>query len=311
MKDVIRIVILSRDRTKYLKETIDSVLNQSLSSEMIRVVVSDNSEKDEVGKMIEKNYSDSDFEYVRRNPTLSSLRHYQSVISECKEKYLVIFHDDDIMRPDYIKTMFPFIQKKGVAAVGCNAFLFESDLKSSILSKPFSFEGSKTFTNEKDFLKEYIPSSKGIAAFPGHIYNTDILKKIKLRNVHRKDAGHDVLTLNSLLSFGTIIWIPNFLMHYRLHNSNDGSNLYTGDHISLLNRMAHSGLDKHTVAAPLRFNYLFQWFLAQDIKDIFLWRNRIVFKYLFFKSFYLVRQADLWKSLLNNRYVKNKILRLT
>jgi hypothetical protein len=309
IKSTIRIVILSRDRPKYLKETIDSVLNQKPLMAKIKIVISDNSEKNEVEKMINLNYSNDNLDYVRRVPSVSALKHFQLVLSEIDEKYTVLFHDDDIMHPDYVRTMLSFIQKEGVAAVGCNAFLFENNLKKAVLSKSFSFEGAKMFTSEKDFLREYIPSSSGIAAFPGHMYNTECLKKIELENIYRKDGSSDVLLLNSLLSYGTITWIPNYLMYYRLHKLNDGNNLYTADYIAILNRMSRNGLNKNTDALTMRFVYLLRWFIAQDIKNIFLWRNRIVFKYLFFKSLVLLFRIDSWKILVNNQYIKRFIIK--
>lgn len=309
MKNTVRVVILSRDRLKYLKDAIDSVLNQRLSTENIEIVVSDNSEGDAVENMIHNNYSGGDINYIRRVPAVSVLEHCRLIISETKEEYLVLFHDDDIIHPDYIRTMLPLVQQKGVSAVGCNAFLFNDDMNRAISSKPFSFKGSRVFSSGKSFLEQYIPNNSGIAAYPSHIYRTESLQQVDLNNVHRKNGFHDVLLLNSLLSFGVIVWVPDLLMYYRLHESNDGSNLYTADHISLLNKMSHSGIDKNTTAASMRFNYLFQWFVNQDVRNIFSWRNWIVFKYLFFKSFYLVSRIDLWKSLLNNRYIKNKILK--
>jgi glycosyltransferase involved in cell wall biosynthesis len=56
VKETVQIVILSRDRPKYLKESLDSVLNQNLSKVAVKVIVSDNSEKEEVRKMIERDY---------------------------------------------------------------------------------------------------------------------------------------------------------------------------------------------------------------------------------------------------------------
>lgn len=304
MVDTIRIVILSRDRPKYLKSTIDSVLNQRTSTVKIKIVISDNSEKNEVEKMVNLNYPNDNIDYVRRTPSVSALKHFQLVISEIDEKYTVLFHDDDLMHPDYINTMLPFIRKEGVAAVGCNAFLFTNDLKKTVLSKSFSFEEAKTFSNEKEFLREYIPSSSGIAAFPGHMYNTECLQKIELENIYRTGGSSDVLLLNSLLSYGAIIWIPNYLMYYRLHGLNDGNNLYTADYIAILNRMSHNGIGKDTDALLMRFVYLLRWFVAQDIKNIYLWKNRVIFRYLFVKLFVLLFRADSWKILLNNQYVK-------
>jgi glycosyltransferase involved in cell wall biosynthesis len=117
MKETVQIVILSRDRPKYLKESLDSVLNQNLSKVAVKVIVSDNSEKEEVRKMIERDYPSHNFKYIRRNPPVPAKEHFQLTISECEEKYIVMFHDDDMMHPDYVETMLPFIQKEGVCFI--------------------------------------------------------------------------------------------------------------------------------------------------------------------------------------------------
>jgi glycosyltransferase involved in cell wall biosynthesis len=46
MKETVQIVILSRDRPKYLEESLDLVLNQNLSKVAVKVIVFDNSEKE-------------------------------------------------------------------------------------------------------------------------------------------------------------------------------------------------------------------------------------------------------------------------
>jgi glycosyltransferase involved in cell wall biosynthesis len=46
MKETDQIVILSRDRPKYLEESLDLVLNQNLSKVAVKVIVFDNSEKE-------------------------------------------------------------------------------------------------------------------------------------------------------------------------------------------------------------------------------------------------------------------------
>jgi GT2 family glycosyltransferase len=306
MQDIVQIVILSRDRPEYLKEAIDSVLSQNLSTAVVKIVVSDNSEKNEVEVMISRNYSDNNIKYIRRFPSVSIVKHCQLVVSECKEKYVVLFHDDDIMHPDYVETMLPFMQQEDVSAVGCNEFIFSNDFTKSTLGKPHKFNSPKIFNNEKDFLEQYIPGVFGIAAFPGHMYNTECLKKIELNNVRRKgeDGYSDTLLLNSLLEYGRIIWIPNFLIYYRVGNSKESDNLYMAEHISVLNRMSHVGLDKDGIAVSMRFAYLLRWFLLQDIKKVLLWKNRTIFKYLFFKSFSLSLQANSWKLLFNNYYIR-------
>jgi len=303
MSDTIQIVILSRDRPDYLKKTIQSVLNQSLLTAKIKIIVSDNSEKSEVKKMIDRYYFDSNLKYIRREPPVLAIDHFRLVISECKEEYLVLFHDDDIMHPDYIETMLPFVQKN-VAAVGCNSLVFKNDLEKATY-KPHNFQAPKTFTSEKEFLEQYLPGSGWLAPFPGYMYNSEILKKIKLKRVTARGLYSDVLLLSSLLDYGKIIWIPNFLMYYRLHSSNESNNLYMSEVITMLNRMKHNGLGRSNVLViMLRCGYWLKWILMQNIKDIFQWRNRTVFKFLFFSSFYLVSKASFWKAFFNRHTLR-------
>jgi cellulose synthase/poly-beta-1,6-N-acetylglucosamine synthase-like glycosyltransferase len=303
MKGIVQIVILSRDRAEYLKQTIDSVLNQKTSIEGIEIIVSDNSNKDDVMEMIHQDYSSNNIKYIRRSPSVSLMKHFQLIISECRNEYTVLFHDDDIMHPNYIETMLPYMQKEGVAAVGCNSFIFNNDISKTV-GEMHKFKSVKTFIDENDFLSSYMPwSAGGIAPFPCYMYKTEFLKKVKLKRISREDNFSDTLMLSAFTEYGSIIWIPNFLMYYRVHASNEHLKLYTVDNIAVLNRMFHNGLNKNTSLMPMRFGYLLIWFQRQDIKNIFSWRNRIIFKYLLSKSFYLVFRRGIWKSFYN-RYIK-------
>jgi len=219
-----------------------------------------------------------------------------------------LFHDDDIMHPNYIETMLPNIQKKDVAAVCCNSYVFNNDI-SRTTGEMHNYKSVKTFTNENDFLGSYVPWSRGgIAPMPGYIYKTEFLKRVELKRISKEDNFSDTLMLSAFTEYGSIVWVPDFLMYYRVHDSNEHLKLYTVDNIAVLNRMFHNGLRKDTDLMPMRFNYLLIWLLRQDKKNIFSWRNKIIFKYLFFNSFYLVRKKNFWKSF-SNRFIKKYFLK--
>ena len=135
------------------------------------------------------------------------------------------------------------------------------------------------------------------------IYKTKFLKKVKLKRISKEDSFSDTLMLSAFTEYGSIVWVPNFLMDYRAHASNEHLKLYTVDNIAVLNRMFHNGLRKETDLMPMRFNYLLIWLKRQDKKNIFSWRNKIIFKYLFFNLFCLVWKSNFWKSFYN-RYIK-------
>jgi glycosyltransferase involved in cell wall biosynthesis len=292
-QDVIQIFILSRDRPEYLKQTIDSVLNQKEATIKFKLIVSDNSEKQDVEKMVKKNYKDSDFKFIRRNPPMSARDHFQLIVSELREKYAVLFHDDDIMRPDYVETMSSFLPKDGVAAVGCNALAFEDDI-SKVMYKLHSFTSVKEYSENREFLGRYLPGKSGIAPFSGHIYNTKILQKIPRVDSLMSGKHVDVVIMDSLLKYGAIVWLPNVLMYCRNHKSNDSNIDNIPSQISLLNYMKRrKGLSD--LVALRRLGMWRKWLLRQDIKNLLLWRNRIVFKFLLFKSFYFLHKKLFWK----------------
>ena len=120
-------------------------------------------------EMIHQDYSSNNIKYIRRSPSVSLMKHFQLIISECRNEYTVLFHDDDIMHPNYIETMLPYMQKEGVAAVGCNSFIFNNDISKTV-GEMHKFKSVKTFIDENDFLSNYMPwSIGGIAPFPGYI----------------------------------------------------------------------------------------------------------------------------------------------
>lgn len=301
----IQVVILSRDRPDYLKEAIQSVLSQRLLAAKVKVIVSDNSENDKVREMINQYYFNSDLEYIKRDKSMLFSEHFQLVISECKEKYVVVFHDDDIMHPDYIETMSLCIQKEGVAAVGCNSYIFSNDIVGA-KPKPHSFNSLKTFNSKKDFLRQLLPGGSWIAPFPGYMYKTALLKMNKLSDIPAPSIYSDMdpLMLNALLDYGPIVWVPDFLMYYRLHNSNLSNSLHMPVRIDVLNCMARNGLSKDSVPVIiLRCGYWLKWLSMQGIKNIFSWKGRVVLKYLFFKSFFLVFKLTFWKVIFNKHTI--------
>ena len=56
MKKSIQIYILSRNRPLFLKVAIDSALNQNYSQIKFEIIVSDNSDNENISKMIKENY---------------------------------------------------------------------------------------------------------------------------------------------------------------------------------------------------------------------------------------------------------------
>ena len=128
MKKNIQIYILSRNRPNYLRVALDSLLKQNHSQIKFEIIVSDSSDNDDVCKMIDRDYAQKNIKYIRRNSPLRAIDHINLVVSELNSEYSVIFHDDDILHPDYMTVMSSFLSKNDAAAIGCNCINFKDDI---------------------------------------------------------------------------------------------------------------------------------------------------------------------------------------
>tara|TARA_B100000989_G_C19513276_1_gene460256 strand:- start:305 stop:1216 length:912 start_codon:yes stop_codon:yes gene_type:complete len=260
---ILQVYILSRDRPIFLKQAIDSVLNQKTLIEF-ELIISDNSEGIDVNKMIAKNYSKRKFKYSKVNPPLPANDHFQLVVSKLNTEFAILLHDDDIVSSNYIKNMFQAINEDNLVAVGCNATIFKNNILDT-KKNTHSFVKAKKFNNEKNFLSQYLPGNKGNAPYPSYIYRTKYLKKA-FSNIPIQGKHSDVAMLSSLLHFGEILWLEKKLMYYRVHNSNDSATESITDRIKLMNYMKKKGIDRNCINFVLfRVSFWIRWIGQQSL----------------------------------------------
>jgi len=308
-KQNIQVYILSRNRPDYLRVAIDSLLKQKHSLIKFEIIVSDSSDNDDVCKMIDKDYAYKNIKYIRRSGVTSHMGHTQLVVSELNSEYSVIFHDDDILHPDYMIDMSSFLNNnENVVAVGCNGMDFKNnilDLKNSFDSKLriHNLSSPIKFNNEKDFLERYLPGNYGCAALPSYMYRTKYLKEVMFKFPFRigkpKEPSHaDTLMLSSLLKYGSIVWIEKSLIYYRIHDSNLSVNESIPERLALLNYMKKKGVEKHSTNLIL-FRVLFwvKWILQQKniFSKIIHWRYRIIALSVLLKITKISMRWEFWK----------------
>ena len=303
MKENIQLYILSRDRPNFLKKAIDSALNQNPSPINFEIIVSDNSESDNISKLIARYYTAKELKYIRRDPPISAIEHFKIIVSELNSKYSVLFHDDDVLCSDYMRTMSLLIQEDDIAAIGCNAIILKNNMLSS--KKEHKFSSLKKFDNEREFLEQYLPGRGGIAPFPGYMYVTKYLQQ-SFSNFSVKGKHVDVEILTSLLNYGEIAWCEEPLMYYRIHDSNDSVVENIPDRLQLINYMKDKGVDKHSTEFIIfRVSFWYRWIKQQGafLSNITRWRYRTVILSIFSKTVNIFGTLYFWKTLLY-RYMK-------
>lgn len=217
LSPAVQLFILSRDRTDFCREAVASAVAQTY--ENCQIIVSDNSENDDVSEMLATEFPL--VEVIRRKPALLALEHFNKLIEVAVAPYMVMFHDDDVLEPQYVSRMVELLNlHQQVAAVGCNAKLIKG-MRLTQQSVMGDFKGVQLLSESMDLLEPYLSISlSGPAPFPGYMYRTNVIKGLGL--VYDEGGKHaDVSFLMSVLNRAPILWVDEFLFYYRVHGAND------------------------------------------------------------------------------------------
>jgi GT2 family glycosyltransferase len=215
---LLTIFILCHNRPDYARQAILSVLGQT--SRAFTLTVSDNSSTDDVEHMVKNEFPD--VHYIRRTPMLKLLNHFNRCIEEAHSEYFCLFHDDDVMSPDFVDVMMKCLQTYPAAiAFGCNARI-EKLGKLEPRTCFRSFRKYEFIDGPRDLACRYFSRAQsGFAPFPGYVYNRRLVGDQRLPFEGGKYA--DVTWLLSLARKSNIVWINRSLMTYRMHESNDSN----------------------------------------------------------------------------------------
>jgi GT2 family glycosyltransferase len=212
------IYIICHNRPDDTRQVIRSALAQS--DRDFSLTVSDNSSNDDVQALMQKEFPE--VSYVRRQPMLAALDHFNCCIEEAPETYFCLFHDDDLLGPDFVKEVKAAISKFPEAiAIGSNAFIETQgrlDERPSFIARhPYEI-----IQSGRDLASRYFGRNQsGIAPFPGYVYRHELVGTVRFLASEGKYS--DVTWLLRLMELGVMVWIRRPLMTYRLHGGNDGS----------------------------------------------------------------------------------------
>jgi glycosyltransferase involved in cell wall biosynthesis len=221
----IQIFILSYNRPDYLRVALQSLLNQS-DLELFDIIVSDNSSKDEVESMMNTEFCE--IKCLRRSPSLSSSEHFVSVLQDVSSEYFMLFHDDDIMEPQMVRSLYDVIMNNpNIVSVACNGWYYKNSTQKVFGILPQ--ENDCVFRQGSELIKKYL-NLQGVAPFSGYLYKTSAYKTPDGFLALNKCGKHsDVAFIAVGFASGNIVWLANKLMYYRLHDNNDSGTLNESD----------------------------------------------------------------------------------
>lgn len=215
----IKVFIITYNRVHYLKQTIESILNQTYKN--FELVVLDNCSTDNTEEYV-KSIKDYRIQYIKHPVNLGGIGNISYAFSHCSEKYFAIIHDDDILHSNFLMEEIKCLEKNNLySVVTCLANNIDGDGK--IIKKIKNETEKKTLFSGTDFFETYMYDNKSLT-FPSAIYRTEFIKS---NNINIKacvgPCADVVIFMDIEKNGGMLCELNKSLIDYRIYSNQDSS----------------------------------------------------------------------------------------
>lgn len=226
----ISIIIPVHNEEKYLKECVESIINQTMNFRDIEVIMIDDASEDNSYNIIQ-NYSKqyNNFIALKRNEKSGSAgRPRNEALEYVHGKYIMFIDADDTYEKDACEIMYNAIEETNSDFVTANAANVEEDGKTRISV----FMDENKYNNQlinMDMLKnDVLPMSCSVCF---KIFSADFVKKNNLKFLEGVPAEDSYFSYSALMKADKAYFINKIIYNYRKRFSEN--NLSTSTNFSI------------------------------------------------------------------------------
>lgn len=217
MQETIDILLATYNGEKYIKEQIESILNQTYKN--IKLIISDDCSKDSTSKIL-KEYEKKDDRiklYIQQE-NLGVVKNIEFLLKKVENKYYMLSDQDDVWLPQKVEKSLEKLKQENADLVFGDLEVVDKDLKTIYPSF-----GDFMLLNKK--INKYINSNK-----LNYLYNCvtgctilakkDTIEKIIPLPQNSKYLIHDYWIGLMVSIYGKVAYIPEKYIKYRQHGNN-------------------------------------------------------------------------------------------
>ena len=272
--------IPTRNRPEYVKEALQSVLNQTYKD--IRIIVSDNASEKDSALAVERYIDQLNNPLVSYRYQQTDIKEYgqgRYLFQECQEDYFTILHDDDTWEPKFLEVTVRLLEgDPSLDLVTTDQYVMDTEGQ----RQPQLTEDYGEYQGRTRYREGILPSileplfTYGFFPITGTIFRTDSLKRSGL--VDQDCGGNYPFEFNLFLRLGErnmkAYFAATRLVNYRFHRTSLRATEAKGlnrdileTYIKLVERRKFAGAmerkRRQSLAAPYR-NYAILRFLDND-----------------------------------------------
>jgi glycosyltransferase involved in cell wall biosynthesis len=284
-KGRVSIIIPTYNRSFYLKESIESILNQDYND--IEIIISDNNSTDDTGIVVQ-NFKDERILYFKNQINLGVVANHNLAIEKCTGEFIHIFSDDDIMLERCISEKVKILNK--YSSVGLVHSSVRTINEYGIITKNYHWGidilGNDKFLRkselqERNSISDFLFNNWNIVCMPSVLVRRNVIDEIGMFNVRLKYLCDWDLWLR-IATKSSFYYLNQTLVSYRQHDSN----------IFKENNSVNSLIELFEMKKALipKYNFIYKFKMLLDSKaqiERYLGRfDRVVFLKIFFKIFF-------------------------
>ena len=254
----LEIIILTFNRAEYLEQTLTSICNQTAKG--FKITVFDNGSTDNTPQTVEK-FASYGVELNRNEKNSGSLENFKKAQLLASKEWTMVFHDDDLLHPEYIETAFKFINKyDNIALISTSYRDYENPTN----------EGWKALSQKAYYCKDIRELAallySGISYnFAATIYRTDFFKKTNPEyEIYGKVSDRPFVL--DVAKNGCSIVLKDRYVRYRIHAGQDTSDSKSGPFI---NEIIALNRKYHEILGDSIFSPYGRVFIARNYKLLF------------------------------------------
>ena len=210
---LVRIDIRSYNQKVFLKEAIDSILNQTYTN--YEIIIADDASTDGSVELIKKYAIEQPlkFNLILNETNQGHTKNLNLALLACKGKYIAIFDGDDIMHPNKLALQVEFMEKNP----DCTICYHNTEF--------FDNETGKTLYLRNNNLNSYSGDVRTMIKYG--MFNTNISNMIRSEKTPKKGADERIsiasdwiFYVECLINGGLILYIDEVLARVRRHPEN-------------------------------------------------------------------------------------------
>ncbi|PZT87487.1 MAG: glycosyl transferase [Acinetobacter sp.] len=288
MSPLVSVIIPSYNHEKFLKERIDSVLNQTFQD--FELIILDDLSPDNSREIIESYRAHPKVSHIIFNEknSGSTFVQWNKGIDLAQGQYIWIAESDDVADVNFLSTLVPKLQENSVVGIAyCQSSRMNSKgeitgswldwtngLKNNYkFNKPFQMSGTQ-------YIITYLIHKNTIPNASAVLFRKNIYLEVKGPTVKLRTNGDWELWLK-MLSISNVYYSPLILNHFRYHGNsvihkmlNGKNNAYEVHMLQFSLNDAYSNyLDEHDVKNKIELNKINH---KKVLKELIVMRNIIV-----------------------------------